>query len=66
MYYAKENYIDDYLEDMTSTFGIVNMEERETDKEFDRSRFLHCNCIIEYAGPYFEIVVFIELDVVIL
>lgn len=52
MYYAEEHYMDNYLDNMTSTFGIVNMEERDIDRDFHHFQFPRCNCVMLYTGPY--------------
>lgn len=39
MYYAESNYMDYYLDNMTTTFGIVNMEDRWMDEEYDPSGY---------------------------
>lgn len=39
MYYVEESYLDCFLDDIASTFGIVNTEERILDDKFYRFRF---------------------------
>lgn len=66
MYYAKENYISYFLEHMTNSFGIVNMDDRyirDANFMFQRA---HCDCLMELCGPYFKIVAFIEEEVLVL
>lgn len=48
MYYAESNYMDNYLDNMMTTFGIVSMEDRWTDKENNPYQLPHCNCLMTY------------------
>lgn len=63
MYYVEENYIDYFLDNMTSSFGIVNMDDHYFQDEDHPFQTPCCNCVKQFNGPYFEIVVFLELEV---
>lgn len=61
MFYTKKNYLDAFYDNIMSTFGIL--EQCILDDNFYPYRIQRCNCLMKYKGPYFELILLMDLEI---